>query len=369
MGLRFRKSINLGGGARLNISKSGIGYSMGTKGFRATKTSRGSIRTTASIPGTGISYVSERSAGGLLGDVLTVVAPFTDAQKNYLVINADEKTIRLNSDAYQYIRGWAKIDKAKTRKIVWRVLLALLCVVNTIISFVLAINLVKAEITSTIMIIGMAAIFATLPIYLILLTDKHYDRKIVRLHSELKKPKYRANYTNEQLEKFEKMVKALQLLSTSRYISGEILTDGRGLPPERHITFNYSSSEILETNANAVQIYFNDSPNYEVIVLPDIILLAQRYLMTYKFNVIRLTPDCFDFRELYSQHYEHENKDGSRDMRYKTNYMYRVYSRSKFTIRDGNFELISINSRDKDKATECWNLIQEYLNNSTSFPI
>ena len=59
MGLRFRKSINLGGGFRINLSKSGIGYSWGTKGFRATRTSRGTTRRTYSLPGTGISYVSE----------------------------------------------------------------------------------------------------------------------------------------------------------------------------------------------------------------------------------------------------------------------------------------------------------------------
>lgn len=59
MGFRFRKSIKLPGGFRVNASKSGIGYSWGTKGFRVTKTAKGTTRTTASIPGTGISYVQE----------------------------------------------------------------------------------------------------------------------------------------------------------------------------------------------------------------------------------------------------------------------------------------------------------------------
>lgn len=59
MGFRFRKSINLGGGFRVNLSKSGVGYSWGVKGFRATRTAKGRRRTTASIPGTGISFVSE----------------------------------------------------------------------------------------------------------------------------------------------------------------------------------------------------------------------------------------------------------------------------------------------------------------------
>ena len=59
MGFRYRKSINLGGGFRINLSKSGVGYSWGTKGYRVTKKASGGTRTTASIPGTGLSYVSE----------------------------------------------------------------------------------------------------------------------------------------------------------------------------------------------------------------------------------------------------------------------------------------------------------------------
>ena len=59
MGFRYRKSINLGGGFRINLSKSGVGYSWGTKGYRITKTANGKIRRTYSIPGTGLSYVSE----------------------------------------------------------------------------------------------------------------------------------------------------------------------------------------------------------------------------------------------------------------------------------------------------------------------
>ena len=59
MGLRYRKSINLGGGFKINLSKSGVGYSWGVKGYRVTKTANGRTRTTASIPGTGISYVHE----------------------------------------------------------------------------------------------------------------------------------------------------------------------------------------------------------------------------------------------------------------------------------------------------------------------
>lgn len=55
MGFRFRKSVKLGP-FRVAFSKSGVSYSAGVKGLRVTKTASGAVRTTASIPGTGISY-------------------------------------------------------------------------------------------------------------------------------------------------------------------------------------------------------------------------------------------------------------------------------------------------------------------------
>ena len=67
MGFRFRKSINLGGGFRVNLSKSGVGYSWGTKGYRVTKKAGGGGRTTASIPGTGISYTKDFGGMGKSG--------------------------------------------------------------------------------------------------------------------------------------------------------------------------------------------------------------------------------------------------------------------------------------------------------------
>lgn len=58
MGFRFRKSFG-GKNFRINISKSGIGYSYGIPGFTKTRLANGRSRTTASILGTGISYATE----------------------------------------------------------------------------------------------------------------------------------------------------------------------------------------------------------------------------------------------------------------------------------------------------------------------
>lgn len=59
MGTRFRKSFGKGP-FRMTISKSGISTSVGVKGMRVTKTAKGNIQTTASIPKTGLSYTTQK---------------------------------------------------------------------------------------------------------------------------------------------------------------------------------------------------------------------------------------------------------------------------------------------------------------------
>jgi len=55
MGFTYRKSVNVGP-FRVNLSKSGIGYSVGGRGFRVGTSARGRRYTAFSIPGTGVSY-------------------------------------------------------------------------------------------------------------------------------------------------------------------------------------------------------------------------------------------------------------------------------------------------------------------------
>lgn len=63
MGLRFRKSINVGP-LRVNLSKSGVGYSVGKKGVRLTRTATGRTKATVSVPGTGLSYEKDLTSAG-----------------------------------------------------------------------------------------------------------------------------------------------------------------------------------------------------------------------------------------------------------------------------------------------------------------
>ena len=55
MGMRFRKSVSLGKGARINFGKSGMSLTVGGRGASTTFSKRG-VYSNLSIPGTGISY-------------------------------------------------------------------------------------------------------------------------------------------------------------------------------------------------------------------------------------------------------------------------------------------------------------------------
>ena len=91
MGFRYRKSIRLGGGFRINISGSGIGYSWGVPGYRITKTASGKIRQTASIPGTGLSYSTEESIHKQPQKSTSKEDPYTDTEVIQSTDRADYK--------------------------------------------------------------------------------------------------------------------------------------------------------------------------------------------------------------------------------------------------------------------------------------
>jgi hypothetical protein len=61
VGFRYRKSVRIAPGIRLNVSRRGVGVSAGVKGLRYSLSPTGRRRRTVSLPGTGISYVTSSS--------------------------------------------------------------------------------------------------------------------------------------------------------------------------------------------------------------------------------------------------------------------------------------------------------------------
>jgi Protein of unknown function (DUF4236) len=71
MGFYFRRSMNLGP-FRVNLSRGGLGWSVGGRGFRTGRSGRGRRYSTISIPGTGMGYRTSSRTGCLL---LILIAP------------------------------------------------------------------------------------------------------------------------------------------------------------------------------------------------------------------------------------------------------------------------------------------------------
>lgn len=106
MGFRYRKSIRLGGGFRINISGSGVGYSWGVPGYRITKTANGKIRQTASIPGTGLSYSTEESIYKSARKSALKEEPYTTFRRS-LSMSILSTMSRIRS-IYRRIARWSK---------------------------------------------------------------------------------------------------------------------------------------------------------------------------------------------------------------------------------------------------------------------
>lgn len=123
MGLRFRKSVKAGP-MRINFSKSGVGYSVGTKGFRYTKKANGGTRTTTSIPGTGISYVKDSrktrpSSAGSPGNYASTDLPLNQptAPMGNGNNHEDRKIVTGAEVALAWLLGWIGAHKFYRRKI------------------------------------------------------------------------------------------------------------------------------------------------------------------------------------------------------------------------------------------------------------
>ena len=77
MGLRFRKSIKLAPGVRVNLGKKSASVSVGGKGARYTVSSTGRRTSSVGIPGTGLSYVETHTAGKKQGSATDIPAART----------------------------------------------------------------------------------------------------------------------------------------------------------------------------------------------------------------------------------------------------------------------------------------------------
>lgn len=106
MGFRFRKSIKAGP-LRINLSKSGIGYSFGVKGARISRSATGRKRATLSIPGTGLSYSKSLSHKRKKSGKKPAATPKKEKtpSKNYAELSPAKSAEPIDINLHT-VRGW-----------------------------------------------------------------------------------------------------------------------------------------------------------------------------------------------------------------------------------------------------------------------
>ncbi|MFQ8927274.1 MAG: DUF4236 domain-containing protein [Evtepia gabavorous] len=113
MGLRFRKSIKIAPGVKMNIGKKSVGISVGTKGARMSINSSGRRTTSIGVPGTGLSYV--KSSGGGASKKGSEYSSFSD--------EPEEENVNYDPSFYRQ-----KARNVKINSITFRITLIVLAV-------------------------------------------------------------------------------------------------------------------------------------------------------------------------------------------------------------------------------------------------
>lgn len=302
MGIRFRKSVNLGKGFRINMSKTGPGFSWGGKGYRITKTAGGNIRGSAYIPGTGISYQKD------FGNPLKKrKAPSNSKGKSTSKMESTD-TIRFDNDLSKINPGSME-DVIKASK-----------QANT--SKIIAIVLILAG-------IGLAIIN---PLFLILslvglalIIYSKANEKIVIDYDMTDEAKEELDQTNSFLEGIMES-DAVWLVHEIEDFDRDNEEAKMRIVDRSPISFYEGTGGEIETNAPT---YTLEAGSTKLIFLPDSIVIKEGSKLTaLGFDEIDINLSKASFLEdgnipkdatLLGKTYEHTNKDGSPDKRFKEN--------------------------------------------------
>ena len=327
MGLRYRKSINLGGGFRINLSKSGVGYSWGGKGFRYTKTANGRTRRTLSIPGTGISYVDESKSKNKNQPKQYTENDITDYET---IKNANVSNFR-NEEYIEFINALEDIlSSNKTSNIfIW-------------ISIILF----------PVPIIGILCMIASL-VY------KYNIRKngVINLEYEMDQESSETYKSRMDSWKIINTCDKLWSISSTSSVSNKKIHAGAGtLVTRKEIKLSDKLPFYLKSNIN---IYTLANKNETIILLPDKIIIIQNNkvgVVSYDDLEINVHQTRFIENEsvpkdatIIEYTWQYVNKNGTPDKRHKNNKQLPVCNYGEISIKSKSGINILLNVSDFTK--------------------
>lgn len=334
MGFRYRKSINLGGGFRVNLSKNGIGYSWGVKGYRVTKTADGRTRQTASIPGTGISYVEEHGKRQGAGRVTAPqqADPYEDYSDVKAVVSADANTLR--SPEYDQLFKHIRIVKA---------LVALF--------IILAILTVAAPPLCVLLLAILVVLIAKGRFSIIYEFDDVEQWRWEKVSAAWKA--VAASKSLQEVTMTAKSKKARESGGIENAVNTAKITAGKTLP------------WYLKTNITPIVFKLKDQ---QLAILPDrLVIFGKKQFGALEYSKVKFDISAFGFleggpvpsdSEVIKTVWAYTNNDGSPDRRYANNKQYPVMKFGKIVITspDGlNIQILCSNESASDALNEVIN--------------
>lgn len=310
MGFRFRKSINLGGGFRVNFSKSGVGYSWGAKGYRVTKKAGGGVRRTYSIPGTGISWTEDskkRKKSNNSNNYRNVPDNSTSneyntAPQNVLYQAADANINELVTDSSKdfldAIRKFATIRGL----LKW----------SSIISFFLMFGTPPIAVLFVLFLVGFIAFTQTSKIAVEYNFDEYGTRRIQMLNNAM------ANLMNSN--------KTWQIITKAATTSRKMNAGATSSVNRKQVRFLKKTPFFLKTDATC---YYIKLSNCQVFVLPDrLVVKGKKGWGVVEYSQLQVSVENQIFIESEAVPYDatvvghtwqYVNKSGGPDKRFKNN--------------------------------------------------
>lgn len=314
MGWRFRKSINLGLGFRINLSKSGIGYSWGFPGYRTTRLANGGTRQTYSIPGTGISYVEQQGARNnsqpRYNENLNLITGETEVFENIPI-----EDIRKNDPILKEINRVVFFNRLANISLV----LTLFVLVHPAFSLAFLLGIILKIII---------AISMKIKLYY------EFDEDSRKMYNSLKE----IWITLSQSRK-------LWQINSSTKVYNTKYNAGSGNNVDRNNAFIMSKlPSFIKTN---IDIYGLNLRNQKMYFTPDRILIFRPfrkvYGCTYRDMYFGISSQRFvesgtvhKDSEVVDYVWHYTNKDGSRDLRFSNNRKYPVCKYGELTLKSPN---------------------------------
>lgn len=309
MGFRFRKGINLGGGFRINLSKSGIGYSFGGKGFRYTKKANGGYRETYSIYGTGLSWIKEHGKSKNNNQPLPEddnSINEIDKQYLYSIENDISTSVNITSDAFlQSIRNFIKLNR------IFSLLIILL-----FIAFIISLDTIYA------------VKYSLFLLFFISIIIKIIYRNIGRVKTKYDFDEIGEKHTKALSEAIDCLKNCISVWQMNDIFSNQTKRTNAGAAQSisrTKIKIVNKKPYFLNTNTACYLIKLKKEKLY---ILPDIIIIINKKVVN-AFNIkdLKITVSDINFiediapndAEILSYTWQFVNNNGTPDKRYKNN--------------------------------------------------